>query len=603
MNVLEENLAVLQRRFPALADRVRASPTAGLRGGDVSDDDAGVVARRWLHGRRIRRGALLAVSGFGDGVHVRELLRVLPEASAIFVGEAALPEFRCVLETRDWTAVLEDERLLLGLGPLDDAYFEPISAAHAAAMLDAEPWLFAPCFNRAPEYYAKFFLEFARFLDFRRKLEGTRIVDAALWQQNSFLNLRALAAAPEIDSLAGLFRGRPAVLVSAGPSLDESLDFLRAARDIAVIIAVNSSYRALRRAGIVPHLVLAADPRDFTARGFAGVPTDSTWLVTTPIVYPEVVRLFEGRTFIWSGANELFTEWRRRLGMPPGVRIVEQGTVSACGVDLAIIMGCDRVCLVGQDLAVKDDGQSHASDSFYTDMQANHVDLSSCRKLPGNTRPAVWVEEKLYVYLKTFEQLALHRRQARFCNTARLGARIEGMPYMDFSKALAWLGTKSTAGAMDGLAKRHREGQSNSLGVDRVLEQTKAVRPYAVAVLGAALAAVSRLEALPLQTLEDGQSPGADVATALDAVEHLRSTAERDRGNYAILEGGRTRLELFKAATLNLQTAHGGPAMVRRLLAAREYAWAVAEGAWFLLNELEGLVGATGNGKQSVKPA
>src|SRR5690606_13857513 len=183
-----------------------------------------------------------------------------------------------------------------------------------------------------------------------------------------------------------------------------------AASRVAVVVAVNSSYRAVRNAGIVPTLVLAADPRGFTLRGFAGVRADGPYIVTTPIVHPGVTAMFAGRSFTWTGDNELVHVLRRRVGLPPGTPLVEQGTVSACAVDLAVLLGCDRICLVGQDLAVRDDGRSHASDSFYTDLGMNEADTAECRRLPGNTLPEVLVEGKLYVYLKVFEQLVVHRR-------------------------------------------------------------------------------------------------------------------------------------------------------------------------------------------------
>jgi hypothetical protein len=309
--------------------------------------------------------------------------------------------------------------------------------------------------------------------------------------------------------------------------------------------------------------------------------------------------MFSGRAFIWSGANQLFVELRRRLGLPPGIQIVEQGTVSACGVDLAIIMGCERICLVGQDLAVRDNGQSHASDSFYTDMKANRIDTSGCRRLPGNTRAEVLVEEKLFVYLKTFEQLALHRQQARFCNTARLGARIEGMPYLPLDQALAWLGSRSTHGATEALAKRFREGRARALGAGRVRAALEPARDYATQVLRLALAAASRIEALPQPALSGGGEPDDQTTTALAAVEALRRAAHRDPGDFTLLEGGRTRLELFKAATFELQQTASLPVSTQRLLAEREYAWAMAEGAWFLLNQLERYLGPPGAAHQA----
>jgi len=601
MSRFKENLAALAVRFPEVARRVAAAPAepVAMR----SDDDARRIAGRWLSGRRIRQGALLVVSGFGDGVHLRVLLSVLPDRAKVFATEASPGRLRAVFDQADVRDILGDARLLLGVGETGDGFFAALPKSDILEFADIEPWIFAPAYNEAPEYYARCFTEFARHVDVSRKLEGTRIADAALWQANSFANLDALAAAPELPALAGVFRGRPMVLVSAGPSLDESLDFLREASRVAVIVAVNSSYRAVRRAGVVPHLVLAADPREFTARGFAGVPVDGTFLVTTPIVHPDVVASFAGRTFIWSGANALFLELRRRLEMPAGIRIVEQGTVSACGIDLAIVMGCDRVCLVGQDLAIRADGRSHAEDSFYTDLGANRADTEECRRLPGNTLPEVLVESKLYIYLKTFEQLAVHRPQLKFCNTARLGARIAGMPYLPFDQALTWLGTKSTSGATDALAGRHDSGAAQALGRDRARDVLRPTRAFAAEMLKRALRAAALCEAFSDESVEEAAGDDARFSGVWAAADQIRAYAAENPGDFEILEGGRTRLELHKARASAQALPAGMAASTKRFVAEREYAWAMAEGAWFLLHQLDSLVAAEPTAAPPVKIA
>ncbi len=439
-------------------------------------------------------------------------------------------------------------------------------------LTDVDALVFAPEYNRNPSYHGRFFLECARQIDFRRKLLGTAVVDAALWQENSLANLRVLGAAPDVGAFAGVFRGRAMILVSAGPSLDESLDFLRSAPPGVVIAAVNSSYRAVRRAGIVPHLVFAADPREFTARGFGGVPVDGTWLVTTPIVDPAVPRLFEGRVLCWSGANECFTELRRRLGWAAGTTLLEQGTVSACAIDFARLAGCTRICLVGQDLAVLEDGRSHATDSFYTDLEANSVRVDACRRLPGNTLPEVPVEAKLYVYLKTFEQLIAARPELQFLNTARLGARIAGAPFATFAEALAWLGPTGADEIAPSLAAVHARALGSGPRVEELLAALAPTRDYARTTLEAALAVAWADE------------PGAVAA----ASERLRRVLRPGSGDHALLEGGRTRLELFRCREAQARLREGAAPAPEHALAV-EHAWAIAEGAWFLLRRLERL--------------
>lgn len=543
------------------------------------------MAARWLGDRKWKPGVMLAVSGFGDGEHLRVLLGVLPATARVFVGEADAKRLRSTLEHEDLADVLADPRLLLGVGELDDAFFQPLARDDIVEVTDVDPVVFSPEYNKAPSYYAQFFRDFARQVDVQRKLFGTRVVDAALWQANTFANLPLLGPAPDVSALRGAFTGRAMVLVSAGPSLDESLDFVAAVQDRAVVVAVNSSYRALRHAGVIPHLVLAADPRGFTVRGFSEVPVDETWLVTTPIVDPKVAGLFEGRCFTWSGANELFTEIRRRCGLAPGTSLVERGTVSACAIDLAVLTGCDRVCFVGQDVAVCEDGRSHAHDSFYTDLDSNHVDASACRRLPGNTLPEVPVEEKLYVYLKTFEQLVAGRPQLQFLNTARLGARIAGVPYATFAAAREWIGSARLAGVRETLAARHAS-RGAEMDIEHIGLALEPTREYVKQILALALKTARLLESISDEASPETARDDTAISKALESAGELDRRLNRGSSDYAVLEAGRTRLELHRSRAAAGRIAPG-PESWRRAMEARETAWALAEGAWFLSGWLE----------------
>ncbi|RME70255.1 MAG: DUF115 domain-containing protein [Verrucomicrobia bacterium] len=586
MSLFAENLEVLRSRFPVTAARVAGEKKAAAAGG-LPAEAARRVARWWLGDRVWERGALLAVSGWGEGAHVRLLLEAADASVTVFVAEPDAGVLRDSLAREDWRELLADRRLLLGVGALDEGFFSALESLDVLRVKDVEALVFAPCYNQQPAYFGRFFMEFARQVDVRRKLYGTAVVDAELWMTNSFDNLERVICAPDVAALRGVFSGVAMLLVSAGPSLDESLEFLREMQDRALIVAVNSSYRALRHAGIVPHLVLAADPRGHTALGFRGVPTDRTWLVTTPLVSPEVPALFDGRVYAWSGSNTLACEIRRRLGVAPGTSLIEQGTVSACAVDLAVLLGCPKLCLVGQDLAAAPDGRSHAKDSFYSDLNANRVDQARCRMLPGNTLKQVAVEEKLYVYLKTFEAIAASRPGLRMINTSRLGARIRGVPYASFKDAKTWLGGDALPDVFGKLASRALAGGGYALdpaAVRRVLQPTLR---WSREVLRRALGLLTDLE-----RLFDGPAPEASLREAAPAglterFDALWRFVEGQGGDYAIFEAGRFRLARYRAGEAVDRLGKGAEARERQIRAIREEAWAVAEGAWFLLERLQ----------------
>ena len=585
MSSFDINLKALRDRFPVAARRIeQASASASSTG--YTNEEIGILADLWLANRRWSSQGIYCVSGWCDGWHVEALLAVLPQDAWILVVENDPAVLRRWMAGADVRGVLGDPRLLVGVGRPDEAFFSCLDEVPILDVGEVLPVVFAPGYNRAPAEYATAFTEFARQVNTRRKLWGTAVVDAPLWQSNTFANLARLAAAPDVAALSGAFAGWPMVLVSAGPSLDESLEFVREASRSALVVAVNSSYRAVRHAGVIPHFVLAADPRQFVAMGFRGVAVGGSWLLTTPIVNPEVVAMFEDRCLTWSGSNEIFTEMRRRCGLPVGTTLVEHGTVSACAVDLAALLGCDRVCLVGQDLAVRTDGRTHAVDTFYSDLKLNAVDPGKCRMLSGNTLDRVPVEEKLYVYLKAFEQLVARMPHMRFCNTARLGARIEGVDYVPLASAPAWLGMVERIDPRAIIERAVTSGPGATMTAGQILRVVGRLDVFAREVLAAALKAASMIEGLPDRYASENYRDAAPVRAAIQSARDLRKILSAQPRDTAILEAGQTRLELYRCRRAQKLIAAGAEHWVK-IMREREYAWAMAEGAWFLVRRLE----------------
>lgn len=441
---------LFEKRFVHLVARVKAVRSSGvaLAPWRKQAKDPEALLNRWLEGVTIASDTAIALSGVGDGSHIEALLERMPEDGMVFCSEKDVGRFRAFLGTERAGRLLSDKRVYFGVGELDDLFFRSLASFAVLDYTDAQPLVFAPHFQEDESYYSTFFLEFARQLEMWRKMYGTNLTQSGKWQRNTFTNLRRLAVSPDPIEFQAAFEGVPMIMAGAGPSLDESLDFIKSMEDRAVIVAGNSSIRALRRAGIDPHFVLAADPNETTDKGFEGVELGRSILVCPFMLYPGVVPRFGERVSAWAFGNETATYARRAGGKERFAFVSEQGTVSACAFDLAVILGCPAVFFAGQDLAARTDGKLHLSDSFYSDLGGDTANLSKCRWLPGNTIEKVPVEEKLFIYLKTFEELtrayttelkAQTGKGLSVYNLSRLGAKVKGMPYLPLEKAGAVL--------------------------------------------------------------------------------------------------------------------------------------------------------------------
>ena len=131
--------------------------------------------------------------------------------------------------------------------------------------------VFSPLHCVDEAYYDKSRNEMVRQYLVVRPLMEVNLRTGINLQENTFENMPYMATSPDVGELAGQFEDIPFILVGAGPSLDDSIDFLKSVQDKAIIVTSNSPYRKLINSGIKPHLVVTADPLEPTLAGFQNV--------------------------------------------------------------------------------------------------------------------------------------------------------------------------------------------------------------------------------------------------------------------------------------------------------------------------------------------
>ena len=421
--MLEENAKILAARFPIVLDRIlqtgnrlsdnfffegegRNSILMQQRGENAfpvyGSRDKAKLIKRWFDGLQLDSESLYAVTGFGDGSHIKHFLENSSTGSFCLAAEKDPCLLHDTFARIDCSEILKHERFGIGVGELDDQFYIDIQNAAISAITDVNAAVFSPLHAVDEGYYDRMRNELVRQYLVVRPLMEVNVRTATNIQQNSFANLIHMATSPDVGELKNAFQDVPFILVGAGPSLDESIDFLKKVQNKAIIVASNSPYRKLINNGIRPHLVVTADPMKPTLAGFQNVKLDHVPLACPFSAYPEIVKRFSGRILSWSTLNPIADFVKKRIGKAEGTKILEQGTVSGCVLDLSKLFGCKKVIFVGQDMSVKDDGQYYTNDSFYADAGNHFLDTKKGHKLPGNTKDLVHVS-RLFVYLKTFQ--------------------------------------------------------------------------------------------------------------------------------------------------------------------------------------------------------
>ena len=416
-----------------------------------------------------------------------------------------------------------------------------------------------------------------------RPLMEVNVRTAINLQENTFQNLPHMAQAPDVGEMKGEFPDIPFVLVGAGPSLDESIEFLKSVQDKAIIISSNSPYRKLINSGIRPHMVVTADPMPPTLAGFKNVSLENVPLACPFSAYPEIVRLFSGRIFSWCTFNPIVDLVKQHMGLPTGTTIMEQGTVSGCVLDLSRLLGCRKVLFVGQDMSVRDDGRYYTDDSSYADSGAHYSHAANGQRLPGNTQEKVLVEQRLFVYLKTFEQfIAKKDPSVEYRNLARTGVKIEGAPYMDYEQALEWIGSSSNAPFCEKIrVLLDHQKECPDLG-----EVFKSAKGYVENLLEKSLSAAIETELLPEKFKSTNYSDHKSVRNLLAKGSEINRLVDSNKSFWALLLEGKTKGELVVYQRI-IRDIDFPNKNWKAIQGNKEYFWALSEGCHWLLETLE----------------
>ena len=606
--ILPANEAVLRRRFPDAFMKIVESgdevpvnftyddsgntPTLLMVHGEFTfcpygEKNPKRLIERWASNLKLVPESLYSLSGMGDGSHARYLLENSGTGINLMVVEKDPALLRETLARFDLSDLLANDRFLIGTGEPNEQFFTPIQGAALTGVAEVNSLTFAPLQMCDEAYYDRVRNELARQYLVIRPLMEVNVRTATNLQENTLRNLPHMFGAPDISELAGKFEDIPFILIGAGPSLDESIDFLKDMQDKAIIVASNSPYRKLINNGIRPHLVVTADPMKPTLAGFQNVKLDHVPLACPFSAYPEIVERFSGRIVSWCTFNPIVKALREQRNQPEGTPILEQGTVSGCVLDISRVLGCKKVMFIGQDMCVRDDGRYYTDDSFYADAGDHYASTDKGQRLPGNTQEKVLVEPRLFVYLKTFEQFISKKHESvEYRNLARTGARIEGAPYITYEEATEWVGEGASSKEFDTFLGKLLENQEKNTDLKSLFDP---IKKYANDILETSLQGAVEIELLPEKFKDVNYSDNKKLKNQLLRGADVNKLVDSNQTLWHVLLEGRTKRELVIYQRLLREIVFKNKTW-ESVQKNKEYFWALSEGCHWLLNTLDDLI-------------
>lgn len=373
MSILETNLAIVERRNRELAALMRSDidcrhvevipshqpgiPTARvtLPSGEKvllhnMEDPIGSAARSAERQEMKAENASILL-GFGLGYLARELARKIEKKHALLICETDPAILKTAMRHVDLSDVLDSDyiRIVAGEGIEMHRWVHTLNMKFMNAKVDVISY--GPAIRTNPD-------EYRHLLDITQKeslaviLNRNTILKAGqVMMDNVLCNFPDVLQSAGVKHLERLFQGRPAILVAAGPSLEQNVHLLRELQGRAVIIAVDTALRLLLPLGIKPDIVTTIDFNRINFQKFANVPIDADIsLVYHPGGYYESIRAFHGPRFTVSQVPNRIPHWLMQFVEDKG-SLASGTTVAHMSFHLACLLGCDPIVFVGQDLA------------------------------------------------------------------------------------------------------------------------------------------------------------------------------------------------------------------------------------------------------------
>jgi hypothetical protein len=418
----QANAEVLQRRWPALFERLMA-------------EDSAAVPAQLVEGL----GSTLSINGIQltsrhDRLHeARTQAASLPDKAQLHVYGTGLGDLPGVLLEREGL-----QRLYVHI--LNGALF-----ALVVQLLDQREWLDDPRVDLFyagdhADFFTPFFALPAEMLladDFNAKVRDRLVSEVHLSfnnrdfdpqspeiQQRLQACLPVLLGDADVAQLFGTCAGREIYVIATGPTLEQHYQRLAAIRQRAerpLFICVDTAYRPLREHAIVPDLVVSIDQR-ISFRHLPFEESDGIPLVYLPMSDPAVLKAWKGKRYGGYSASPIYANLREQY---PRAQLHVGGSVIHPAVDLAVKMGAASITLFGADFAFP--------------MNKTHAGWNDGELGPPVNQARHWVRDghgqrvstqlNFRGYLCVLERYIAAHPQVGFLNSSRSGALIAGTAF------------------------------------------------------------------------------------------------------------------------------------------------------------------------------
>lgn len=378
-------------------------------------------------------GTMLAMFGLANGAFVREFIEQSSKNVTILIYEPSIDVFMQVMQNIDITDILEDKRVWLVVEGINTYRFNLLLQwCISCQNLDLNQHVLLPVYQQYFEESCHSVIKMMKdkYAQLQIDMNTLKVFGSRICYTN-LNNLRFLEGCRSGVDYKNLFpQDMPAIVVSAGPSLEKNMMLLKEAKGKALILAVDSALPVIMGKGIIPDMVISVDMqkplRLFQVDGLKDIPFLADAAMNTDVLeylQPSNLIFYSSDTMLW---EDLFEAEQSELE-----HVYAGGSVALDAMVCLLNWGFKTIIMIGQDLTFTGN-KIHAGEAE-RDWSKHDRKLFKIKDIHGEE---VYTQADYYSFIKCIETFAYTHPDTKFIDATEGGAYKENTEIMTFRDAI-----------------------------------------------------------------------------------------------------------------------------------------------------------------------
>lgn len=457
--ILVENINYLRKHYPAIREEMKTLEEAENKTFQMEETRKGAKTlsytkedkKAYFHSKYdpLKEAQILAEEyqnlegktiifyGTGLGYHIDLIVKANP-ASHVYIFEPIPELLEAFLSVQNLsrTDYKNLKNITLGFDNL-------VEEVHAMLDLDRENIVFVelPSHKNFYEAEHKIFIHALTNIsrDKRSNLRTTHAFQKK-WTTNSMKNFKEVLNSPNIlIEKKGAFIDKPALLIAAGPSLNEEIENIRYIKEhaLAYIFSVGSAINTLIHHNIYPHAVTTYDPTDANEKVFALLKEKG--ISSIPMIFGSSVTSknlenYLGKKYhMITNQDTVSTYYLLDKGEEMDV-VADAPSIAVVTMQLLENMGFAPIILVGQNLGYR--GKERHSEGVSYSKELTDQEEKNALFVPDVYGNTIKTNDNFNSMRKQMESYIEAMAPGRVLNTTKGGAKIQGSEFRELKDIL-----------------------------------------------------------------------------------------------------------------------------------------------------------------------